>query len=189
MEEREERTAEGFVFYTKKDAELATQEQKKIEYLQARMNYSNPESILRIYEKALEEKLFKTPVGLGFLKDTQKFLVRSGTITQEEIPPISLHVFFDDEIREQANPARRRVQPAGQAEGKKFPALPVSIILNIVLVLAVIAMFWIALGAGQPNILNYENVLVNKYAQWEQELTQREQTVREKELELSIGNP
>ncbi len=186
MEEKEERTAEGFVFYTKKDAELATQEQKKIDYLQARMNYANPESILRIYEKALEEKLFKTPVGLGFLKDTQKFLLRSGTVTEEQIPPIPLQVFFDDEVRESANPARRRVQPS-EKEEKKFPALSVSIILNIVLVLAVIAMFWIALSAGQANILNYENVLVNKYAQWEQELTQREQTVREKELELSIG--
>lgn len=188
MEEKEERTAEGFVFYTKKDAELATQEQKKIDYLQARMNYSNPESILRIYEKAVEEKLFKTPVGLGFLKDTQKFLLRSGAIAEEQIPPIPLHVFFDDEVREHASPARRKVQPS-EKDGKKFPALPVSIVLNIVLALAVIAMFWIALSAGQPNILNYENVLVNKYATWEQDLTQREQTVREKERELSIENP
>lgn len=187
MEEKEERTAEGFIFYTKKDAELATQEQKKIDYLQARMNYANPESILRIYEKALEEKLFKTPVGLGFLKDTQKFLLRSGTVTEEQIPPIPLHVFFDDEVRKNANPARRRVKPSEKKE-EKFSFFPVSVVLNIVLVLAVIAMFWIALSAGQANILNYENVLVNKYAQWEQELTQREQAVRDKELELSIGD-
>lgn len=187
MEEKEERTAEGFIFYTKKDAELATSEQKKIEYLQARMNYSNPESILRIYEKAVDEKLFKTPVGIGFLKDMQSFLMRSDAIENDSIPPISLHVSFDDEVRSRANPARRRVQPS-EKEEKGIPFFPISVVLNIVLVIAVIAMFWIALSANQPNILNYEDVLVNKYAQWEQELTQREQTVRDKERELSIEN-
>lgn len=187
MEEREERTAEGFVFYTKRDAELAAQEQKKIEYLQARMNYSNPESILRIYEKAVDEKLFKTPVGIGFLKDMQNFLIRNEAIEDDKIPPISLHVSFDDELREYSNPARRRVKPSEKKEGG-FPFFPVSVVLNVALVIAVIVMFWIAISAGQPNILNYENALVNKYAQWEQELTQREQAVRDKELELSIGN-
>lgn len=36
------------------------------------------------------------------------------------------------------------------------------------------------------NILNYENAILNKYAAWEQELTAREQAVREKEQESGI---
>jgi hypothetical protein len=49
-----------------------------------------------------------------------------------------------------------------------------------------IAMFSIALNANQPNILNYEKVLTNNYASWEQELTEREQAVKEKERQLNM---
>ena len=51
-------------------------------------------------------------------------------------------------------------------------------------------------GIGKSNFISaftlihnlYERNLQNKYASWEQELTQREQTVREKERELHIEN-
>ena len=58
----------------------------------------------------------------------------------------------------------------------------------VVMLVAIIAMFVITLNSDQPNILNYERNLQNKYASWEQELTRREQTVREKERELHIEN-
>ena len=58
--------------------------------------------------------------------------------------------------------------------------------MNIVMIVAIIAMFIITLNSDQPNILNYEKNIQNKYAAWEQELTEREQTIREKERELHI---
>ena len=57
-----------------------------------------------------------------------------------------------------------------------------SIILNLLLVAAVIAMFVITLKSDHPNILNYERTLQDRYASWEQELTEREAVLREKEL-------
>ena len=85
------------------------------------------------------------------------------------------------------NPARSRVKPEAPKPKKKSIALPISVITNIGLAAAVIAMFAVALNADQPNILNYENVIQNKYAAWEQELTEREQAIRQKELELQIS--
>ena len=35
-----------------------------------------------------------------------------------------------------------------------------------------------------PTVFNYENILQNRYAQWEQQLSEREQVIREKEKEL-----
>ena len=37
------------------------------------------------------------------------------------------------------------------------------------------------------NILNYEKAVTDRYASWEQDLTEREAAVREKERELRIG--
>lgn len=73
-------------------------------------------------------------------------------------------------------------------DGGKKVGLCLSVIMNIVMLVAIIAMFVITLNSDQPNILNYERNLQNKYASWEQELTRREQTVREKERELHIEN-
>lgn len=175
--------AEGYSFYTEKDAALAEEERRKAEYLKARLDYNNPESILRIYKKAVAERIFRSPVGLFFMKELQQYLLRQESIDSAEVDAIPLYVSFEGEFREQSSPARNRVKPAGDAKQKKSPALRISVIANILLAAAVIAMFAIALGASQPNILNYERVLTDRFASWEQELTEREQAVRELELE------
>lgn len=186
-EKKQTLEAEGFVFYTKKDAELAMQERKKIQYLKAHMDIKNPESIRSLYEKAINERVFKTPVGLVFLKEVQDYLVKRPEIDQEKIIPIPLFVTYEGEMRKRTSPARQRVQPTPEKKGK-IQAFPVSVCLNIVLVIAVIAMFVITLTADQPNILNYERTLIDRYAGWEQELTQREQAIREAERELQLEN-
>ena len=48
-------------------------------------------------------------------------------------------------------------------------------------------MFVITLRGSTPNVINYKIALTNQYAAWEQELTQREKAVKEKEQELGIG--
>ena len=101
----------------------------------------------------------------------------------EEIPPIPLWTNFAD-TREKTSTARRRIKPA--PEENKNTTFRLSLIMNIVMVIAIIAMFIITLNSDQPNVLNYERNLQNKYATWEQELTQREQTVRERERGLHI---
>lgn len=42
-------------------------------------------------------------------------------------------------------------------------------------------------GSKNPNILNYEKVIQNRYSQWEKDLSDRERVIREKEKELLIN--
>lgn len=186
MNFRQDNVVEGFSFFTERDAALAVQEQKKIEYLETRVNYHNPTSILNIYQKAIKEHIFKTPVGLQYLRHLQEYLQGRTEIDADSIPPIPLYKNYDGEFREKSSPARSRIVPAKK---KKSIALPMSVMLNVVLVIAVIAMFVITLTSDQPNVLNYERALTNRYASWEQELTEREQAVREKERELKLEIP
>ncbi len=183
---KQENIVEGFSFSTERDAALAATEQKKIEYLEERMNYDNPAGILNIYQKAIRERVFKTPIGLEYLKHLQEYLQTCTDIDPSSILPIPLYKNYDGEFRQQPSPARYRIKPTPK---KKSIALPVSVMLNIVLIVAVIAMFFITLKADQPNILNYERALTDRYATWEQELTEREQAIREKERELKLQEP
>lgn len=177
--------AAGYAFLNEEDARRAANEEKRINQLEEKLDYSKPESILLIYRKAIQERVFKTPVGIQYLKKLQSYLLEREEIDQEKILPIPLYTSFESALRENTTPARIRVKPA-PAKKKQSQLLPISMVLNVALVCAVLAMFFIALNSKQPNLINYETALVNKYSQWEQELTQREQVVREKERELSI---
>ena len=60
----------------------------------------------------------------------------------------------------------------------------ISLIVNIILVIMVIAMFIITLKAENPNMINYRTAILNQYSEWEQELNEREAAIKQKELEL-----
>lgn len=182
---------EGYSFYTEKDAVLAENEGRKVEYLRERLDFEKPENILTVYNKAVSDRVFKSPVGHYFLKNLQDYLVEQEGIPNEEILPIPMFVSFDQELRGEVHPARERVKPtpvreqSGSAD-KRAQWFPVSVILNIVLAVAIIAMFAITLNSDQPNILNYRENLQNQYASWEQELTEREAAVKAAERELNL---
>lgn len=52
-----------------------------------------------------------------------------------------------------------------------------SIAGNLFLVLVVVGMVVITLMDDHPNIINYENKIIDKYTKWEQELEERERNL------------
>ena len=52
------------------------------------------------------------------------------------------------------------------------------------MVIVVIALFIITSTSDNPNIINYENALIDKYSSWESELNEKDKTLRAKEREL-----
>lgn len=176
----------GYLFFTEKDAQLARAEEQKVEYLEARIDYSAPESLHYIYEQTIRERLFKTPVGFRYLEKLRDYLLTCEEIDPTAVSPIPLYVTFDGEIREHAKPARERVAPSRKKDREKT-RFTLSVILNVLLAAAIVSMFYISFVSVQPNIVNYERAITDKYASWQQELTEREQAIREKERELKIG--
>ena len=181
--------AGGFAFFTQNDVRLAEAEQRKIEYLEARIDYTRPESILHVYDKAIDEQLFKTPIGLMYLKKMQDFLLDQPQIDSERVKAIPLYDTFEDARKkrrqESEAAARERAVKRKEAMVVRFQ---ISAALNVLLILAICAMFIIMLNSNQPNILNYERAITDRYSSWEQELTAREQVIREKERELDLDS-
>ena len=178
---------DGFIYYSEEDAKRSALEVKKIEYMETRMDYSKPEQIHKIYEKAIEEGVFQSMPGLCYLKRLQDYLLSQEEIAPESVSPIP----SGKGDRVASVPVRREKQKeeSGEKTKKLSGGFVVSIITNIALVIAVIIMFVIALDSNNPNILNYEEALQNKYADWEMKLMEREQAVREKEREYHLEDP
>lgn len=147
------------------------------------MDYRNPQMVLMVYKKAIENRIFKTPVGYEYLKQLQKTLKQSPLI-REEVPPIPVNQVYN--LRDSTAPAVEKVKGTQKPkkpkkEKQEFFTRKTSICLNVVLVILIGVMFFISTTGSRPTIMNYEKALQNKYAAWEQELEQRESEIREKE--------
>ena len=158
-----ERVVEGYLFNSAEDVQLAAQEKKKAEYLDKYLDYHNAENVLKVYKKALAEHIFKTPVGYDYLRKMQKFLLGCEGITEDDVPPIPLQHGYNVNAQRRIRP---RVQEKPAQEKKKISWPFLSLAANLILALAVIAMFVITLQSDNPNILNYERTLGKRNGSW-----------------------
>ncbi len=182
-EAKREYIVDGFLFLSEEDAAAAREELKKARYLKRHLDYQGADMILQLYRKALNERTFQTPVGLAFVNELREKLIEEG-VEEFDIEPIP--VYYDvvqNKMRSGYEPVKEEEKEKPKKEMTKFT---VSVILNVILALLVAGMFFVAMTGNNPNILNYRSAIVDKYAAWEQELTEREKAVREKEQELGI---
>lgn len=177
-EKRQEFEVNGFLFRDEAMAEQARREVEGIRYIRERNNLDNPQMVLKVYKKMIEQQIFETPVGIVYLKELQTYLKGRPDIPKEEILPVLIE---EKERKEDGEEA-----PKSGTEKEKTGRLSISLVANIILALAVIAMFAITLTSKHPTILNYEEQLLNKYSGWEQELKERERQIKVKEQELGI---
>lgn len=184
METTEELIVNGFRFGSAADAQTAREEDKKIQYIMERLNYDDPESVLVIYNKMIANRVFVTPVGNVFLNSVQKFLLGSASIDPEQIVPIPLYTIYASSMTGAEALPKRRIRPRKVQDFRR--QYNMARIVIFVLVLMIVGMFAVANTADNPNILNYKATLENRYASWEQNLTEREAAVREKERQLEM---
>lgn len=175
--EKKEFLVEGFLFQEEELAEKAKKEAAGIQYIRNKISMKEPKMVLQMYNKMIEQKMFETQVGICYLKELQEYLKENPAVHKEEIKQIPIEKISRSE------PVTIKKQEEKKKENEKMRG---SVVLNVVLVFMVIAMFAITLTSDHPNILNYEEKLLNKYSEWEQELKEREKQVREKENELGL---
>ncbi len=182
-----DREVDGFVFATAADAQIAREELKKIQYINEKLNYEEPENVLTIYNKMIENRMFVTPIGYAYLREIQLFLYRNTEIADDRINDITLFSVFGTRAGEAARLDAIYVKPKEKKDYHKqfVSAVWVCIALSVL----ILSMFYITVKSPNPNVLNYENALVNRYSEWEEELTQRENVIREKEAQLQIESP
>ena len=193
----------GFSFENKDEAEQAGKEVEGIKYIKSKTDMAGPEIMWRVYKKMIEQQLFETAVGYSYLKDLQEYLTTIPFIKNEDILPIPVtHPRLEDSLKRQKREIAQK-EHAREAQAKKrerqqakidkkaletasSEKLRISRWMNIILAICIVAMFIITLTSDSPTILDYQSKLLNRYSAWEQELSEREKAVIEKEHQLGI---
>lgn len=184
---------DGFLFEDEETAQLARKEEEGIRFIKERTALNNPEVVLKLYKKLLEQELFVTPVGIRFLTELQNILLTSVYIAREEIPPIPVKVAEGIKKEEPATPVEKVVQKPVEAAKKvddkvgrdyKKPFY-VTLFFAIVFAASIFGMFAINyLSGNNTNIINYREQILNEYSSWEAELKTEEERLNKWEALL-----
>ncbi len=177
----------GYEFASKEDAQIARDELNAIKYVSAKTNSKDPKQVYSLYNKIIERKLFSTQIGMNYLKSLQTFLYKSDEIPNDKIQPIPINV----EAQEEINLRRERIEFKSELRDLSIKAARYKnnftrvMIVNAVLVIIIIAMFFILNTSSNPNIINYEVNIQNKYSQWQEQLQSQEESLKARENALN----
>lgn len=170
-------TFEGHTFDDEKQLIVARKEAEAIEYLRSKTDFNNLEQLMKLYNRILDKDMMETVIGIEFLTEIRNMLLRSGMFTEEQIRPVPLLPEARKMKKRMEDQKRSRERILLEQTQKQ------NLILKMVcffLSVLVIAMFAIALtGKRSPLAIRYEEQILNKYASWADELTGREQMLRE----------
>ena len=192
--------AGGFVFRTKKEAELAQREIEGTKYLRQKLDMGNPNAVFSIYQNLIEQDLFETPVGYCFLKELRDYLLMIPAISNEEVLAIPIRYPQTEEEEKKQKKEQKKEEQRKERQREKEKAknkkeqkkegqnykgrCQFFMVTSLILLISVVSMMLLAATSDNVNILNYENKLIDKYSSWEQELEEREQAVKEQEQAL-----
>ncbi len=185
-EEFSDYVVDGYYFRTKETALEAQNELNAIKYVSMKTDLKDPKQVYLLYNKLLEKELFKTIVGIGYLKKLQDFLYVSDEIPNDKIQPISVDYELQELLKGRREITRNKsVINKLKKQKKKYNDMFIkAIIVNVVLVAVIAFMIIITLTSKNPNIIDYENKLQNKYSTWQEELESQEESIKEREEEL-----
>jgi hypothetical protein len=208
-------TVEGITFTDPEEVRKALHEAENIKYVKEKLDMDNPRMVQEMYRKLTEEQVFETPVGKMYLKQLRDYLTRvqenskdglesvsaperkqvqkAVQVRKENSAPLSgeeeMAEWYEESL-EQEKQKRRAAELKQRRTEERLKSsrgmLRFSIAVNFFLLLVAIGMIVITLLDDSPNIINYENKIINQYTEWEQELNEREQRVKEREQELDL---
>lgn len=193
----------GFNF-TEEEAVIAEKELSAIKYIDSQIKSGDEKKLLNLYCSLIQQRFFKTQVGIDYLRTLQKYLLSSSSFDDSKIPPIPAPVLNtvlkmdEPEISRKSKKANekktvkeKRGEDASelQLQMKKYKSyFHYAVIICIVFLLTIGGMFYILSTTDSPTIINYENKIIDKYSSWEEELNKRELDINERERALETTN-
>lgn len=183
--------AGGFAFPNEAMMEKAIREEEGIRYIKESADLNNSQIIYEVYCQMVRQKIFETPVGYTFLHELQESLKADSSISLRDIPAVPVRAFKTEPSGEK----REKPKEAGKVKTKVVykkavknvdykPWFRTSVTISIILLGIVIGMFAVTATSGNINIVNYENALIEKYENWEAQLLEREERLKERENAL-----
>lgn len=185
-QEEKQYTVGGYTFTDKKAADAAKEEFQAINKMSSKINTKDARQVYALYNSIIDKKLFSTMVGLNYLKELQQFLYICKEIPNNRIRPIPINNDVQSvlEGKREIIENQSEIRILKRERNMYKSRFTTSVIINLALVVVIIAMIIITLTSKNPNIINYETNLQDKYSAWQEQLQSQEASLKAREAQI-----
>ena len=175
----------GYEFDNKASADAAKNEMEMISKIKSQGNMNNYKIALSVYNKLIEQNLFKTQIGFEYMRTLQKELLAVKDIDKSEIKAIKI----SDEKDRAKEPDQKTTEYSKSIDKNKKIAQKYkdmfmkSLIVNIVFAIVIAAMFLIVKYSDRFDDQAHRERIENEYISWEKDLKERESFIQQWEQE------
>lgn len=176
-----------YAYQTPRQIEEAKKEIEAISYMRANTDVTQVKNAYALYKKLNEKPSFHTEVGFEFMRELYEIIASSGIVEARNIPPIKIELENPFHLEPQMEEEEKKQRTtAAEKKLEKFQKKHKNLwVVNAFLIGIIAMMFYISSNSDYSFIVDYETKIIDKYSSWEEELSQREEAIREKEKELS----
>lgn len=184
---RNEKKIAGYSFVNEINYKEAKHEAESVEYIRANTNLTDGQMVLKLYNKLIDRKTFKTVVGYSFLKELQDIIVQQNIASREELAGILIDTAAVSQKNtiEMANALEHSIEEEYKKKNKELHTKRRnSRIINVFLTVIIIIMFLINIFSDRTVFDKYKEKVTNEYAAWDEELNSREKELNKREDQL-----
>lgn len=177
----------GFEFHNEDEYIIAKKEMEYINKIKGNIKTTNPEHLLEIYNKIINDNIFRTPVGMEYLRNIQLSLAKNKQIDKNKIQSIPAIVYNNETYSKDSlkkatvNNLTSKTSKDDKNVAKYKDLYTKMLIVNVALVLIIVVMFVISHNSEKFDEEYYRESIENEYTNWEQSIKERESIVKEKE--------
>ena len=178
-----------YQFELREDYEIALQEKRGVDYLNVQLDYNDLNKVVTTYNELISKRIFYTPVGIEYINKLRNLILSAGIEPAKVLPLYvpsgrkkdsnRVEKYISRKYKDQVKDLDTSVKKLKSANA--FLGMAVAF-----LIVVIVAMFIITAKSDNPNVLNYERVLQDKYASWAEDLAEKEEELRNWERELEM---
>lgn len=185
----------GIVFSNEVEYKSALRDEKNIEAISAKIDLSDPNIVLKIFNALITKKTFKTAVGFSFLKQLRDILIMNEQTAGLDIPVLDYRDYVaKDEEKKTAKENNKnlfvtdsnRIRKNTKESLNEQKIKDTNFILKctvVIMAICIVVMFIFTLKSDTLTYNRAKDEVIDEYEEWNQELTEREKAIEMKENE------
>lgn len=181
---------DGIFFSSRKEYERALKDKENIEYISAKMDLTNPRTVMKLYNSLIKKNTLTTAVGFVFLKQLYDVIALSADVDLNQVYALEKdrYINANGSSSDYLSTVRATASQSLTASKDYNRLSNTNKILKftvLILIGCVVAMFIFTMKADTLTYNNAKESVINEYEQWNSELSQREKELDEREETLN----
>ena len=168
MDKTKTYTYQGFTFQTEAELAEAKKEAEVVAYIRSQADLGNVKTVIKLYNRLVEKGTLVTKLGIAFLQELRSRALDTGAVAESSLRPLPEPVKQDKVQAVKAMSKDRKVMEVYKDRCKKLT-------FTVVVLCAVIGcLFLIRLFGTASPFRDYRQEVLDEYAGWKEELTEKE---------------